>query len=36
MQDLSADIMEMIEKASPEEKEVLHQKISTLASKMIM
>lgn len=34
MQELSHDIIEMVEDASPEEKQVLQQKISTLATKI--
>ena len=34
MQELSQDILEMVEDASPEEKAMLQQKISTLASKI--
>lgn len=34
MQELSKDIMEMIEEATPEEKQVLQQKIATLAQKI--
>lgn len=34
MQELSSDITEMIEEASPEEKQFLSSKISTLASKI--
>ena len=34
MQDLTHDIAEMIEDASPEEKNVLHKKLLTLAAKV--
>lgn len=34
IQELSGDVMEMIEKATPEEKQVLRQKITTLATKI--
>lgn len=34
MQDLTADIVEMIEDATPEEKQLLQQKVATLASKI--
>ena len=34
MQELSSDILEMIDEASPEEKQFLSSKISTLASKI--
>lgn len=34
MQDLTSDMMEMIEKASPEEKAILQKKVTTLASKV--
>ena len=34
MQELTSDMMELVNKASPEEKAVLQKKISTLASKM--
>ena len=34
MQELASDITEMIEDASPEEKQLLHQKITELASKL--
>ena len=34
MQELSSDVMEMIEKATPEEKQILRQKITTLATKI--
>ena len=34
MQELSSDITEMIEEATPEEKQFLSSKISTLASKI--
>ena len=34
MKELSEDISEMIEDATPEERQVLHQKIMTLAEKV--
>ena len=34
VQELTEDIMEMIEGASPEEKQILRQKISTLSTKI--
>ena len=34
MQELTQDIVEMIEDASPEEKQFLEKKISTLATKL--
>ena len=34
MQDLTSDIMEMLDKASPEEKAMAQKKISTLAAKV--
>ena len=34
MKELSEDIVEMIEDATPEEKQVLHQKLTALASKV--
>lgn len=34
MQELNTDMMEMIQGASPEEKQLLHKKLSTLANKM--
>lgn len=34
MQDLTSDMMEMVDKASPEEKAVLQKKVNTLASKL--
>ena len=34
MQELSGDMMEMINDATPEEKEILSQKLSTLAEKI--
>ena len=34
MQELSQDVVEMIEKATPEEKQLLQQKLTMLASKV--
>ena len=34
MQDLTSDMMELLEKASPEEKAIVQKKINTLASKI--
>lgn len=34
LQDLSADIAEMVRKASPEEKQILQKKISGIAAKI--
>ena len=34
MQDLTKDLAEMIEDSSPEEKQMLHQKVAELANKL--
>ena len=34
MQELSGDVMEMIANATPEEKQMLHQKVAELANKL--